>query len=120
MNRVLVVVALGLGSCSDASGNEDCVQIARSSLRISVLDASNDAAICGATIVVTRDGRSEMVNAGPAPRCLYSAGNEPGRFTVEIAADGYRAAEPIMVTVPKEDACPQPVTQEVTARLEPE
>lgn len=66
MLRVTGIAALFAyaGACSD--GDKECLGFSVAALRISVIDASNEAAVCGAVIEVTRERRTSDGQRRPA------------------------------------------------------
>lgn len=125
MKRVVVTLAFALlgGACSSASGIFDpgtdtvCTLEARPGIALTAFDSVSGQGLSTVGTVIAQDGsHSDTAFASPGTPVRYSMAYErPGRYTVTVSMDGYRAwkADSIFVT---RDAC-HVVTVQLNARL---
>lgn len=120
MRRVLALALAGacLGMAAGCSGSgQDCSNRAFASVVVTIKDARNGTAICGATVHVVAPA-PEHGAVGACPYSVY--GSSPATYTLEISAAGYVTPAPITIKVPSTGgACAHAVTQTYTAKLQP-
>jgi hypothetical protein len=115
-----LLVALATAGCGDDAPTVACLAYASAGLGVSVVDASNGAAICDATVTATDGTYSERLLA--VGGCTFTGAYErPGTYVIEASRPGFvpdRVASVRVVMGTGE--CPHVQEARVTVRLNPD
>jgi hypothetical protein len=116
LTRALALGALALAGCSDES--PECAGVQGFGLVIEVTDAETTSEVCDAQVHLAHEGHDEDLASDGLDPCRYVGATTPGRYTIEVSADGYET-ETIDVEVATASTCSGLDTQSIAIELTP-